>query len=482
MKNNDIMKRIKYLAVSALMLTTVGCSDFLELNPLSNANENGFYNTSEDIKTSLVSAYATLYDIYDPEGLPSFYGELMSDNVYSDNTAGTVTDYEAFDTHIGMTTSNSLVEGYWETYYNAIFIINKIIEKASPLGDDAAQYAAEAKFLRALYYFDMVWAWGDVPLVLTPISISESYSIARTPSATVYEQIIKDLKDASDLLPSKDNERFAGAATSDAANTLLGKVYLTLGDKTNAAVYLNKVYGKFRLEKNYADLWSLNNKNCEESIFEVQYTATTSSSQPYSKYWSMFTPVDNRIVTAWGAGINQVSDDLWNAYEEGDPRRDASIADGYYSSNGDFVPTRYSIKWKDTDAPVVSLRELARNNFIVLRYADVLLMLSEATGDARYLNEVRDRAGMPRYGENGYPAEYPTLTDAIQHERQVELAMEFHRWFDLQRLGIAATVMKNCSKKVSSPIYLLPIPQKVIDQNPSVITQNDRYKQAGNPK
>lgn len=471
------MRNFKYILASvALALSTTGCNSFLELNPISNANENGFYKTADDMETALVSAYATLYDIWGPEGLPSFYGELLSDNVYNDNTAGTVADYEAFDTHIGMTSANTLVEGYWETYYKSIFIINQLISKGTPLGEEAAQYIAEAKFLRAMYYFDMVRAWGDVPLITSPVSVSESYGVARTPASEVYEQIISDLKEAASVLPSKSNERFTGAANSDAANTLLGKVYLTLGDKSTAKTYLDKVYGKFQLESDYADLWNLNNKNGKESIFEIQYATTTSSSQPYSKYWSMFTPLDNRIVTAWGAGENQVSDDLWNAYEANDPRRDLSIADGYETSSGEHVATRYCIKWKDTEASVNSLRELARNNFIVLRYADVLLMLSEATGDAKYLNEVRDRVGLPKYGTAGYPSQYNTVAAAVQHERQVELGMEFHRWFDLQRLGTASEVIKNSSKHVSNPIFTLPIPQKVIDQNPSVITQNAAYK------
>ena len=102
-------------------------------------------------------------------------------------------------------------------------------------------------------------------------------------------------------------------------------------------------------------------------------------------------------------------------------------------------------------------------------------MLTEATGDAKYLNEVRDRAGLPRYGEAGYPAQYNNITLALQHEYQVEFGMEFQRWFVLQRLGTAAEVMKNCGKHVNTPIYLLPIPQKVVDQNPSVIKQNEFY-------
>lgn len=468
------MKKLSYICAAALALTTVSCNDFIDLSPVSNANEKAFFQNEKDIQTAMVSAYATLYDIWGPEGLPSFYGELMSDNVYNTNTAGQVADYDAFDQHTNMNTTNTLVEGYWETYYESIFIINKIIEKASGM-KNVDQYVGEAKFLRALYYFDMVRAWGDVPLVTKPIGISESYSYGRTPKEEVYQQIIQDLQDAADVLPAKSAERMAGAANSDAANALLGKVYLTLGDKTNAATYLKKVYGKFSLASDYADLWDLNKKNCQESIFEIQYATTTSSSQPYSKYWSLFTPLDNRIVTAWGAGMNQVSDDLWNAYESGDPRRDLSIADGYDDNQGNHVATRYCIKWRDTEATVNSLRELARNNFIILRYADVLLMLTEATGDVSYLNEVRDRVGLPRYGTAGYPSQYNTVTLALQHEYQVELGMEFQRWFILQRLGTAATVLSTCNKHIANPIYLLPIPQKVVDQNPNVITQNPGY-------
>ena len=468
------MKKLSYFIAAALAVTATGCSDFLDLAPYSNANEKNFYQSKDDMETAMVSVYNTLYDVWGPEGLPSMYGELMSDNVYNTNTAGAVADYNALDNHTNMTTTNTLVEGWWETYYKAIYKINNVIDRSAGLSG-VEQLVGEAKFMRALYYFDMVRAWGDVPLVTTPVSVSESYSYARTPKADVYAQIVQDLKDAAAVLPAKSGERFTGAANSDAANALLGKVYLTLGQKDEAKTYLMKVYNKFSLVADYADLWDYKKKNSKESIFEVQYAETTSSSQPYSKYWAMFTPLDNRIVTAWGAGENQVSDDLWNAYETGDPRRDASIADGYETASGDHVATRYCIKWRDTEATVSSLRELARNNFMILRYADVLLMLTEATGDVQYLNQVRQRAGLPGYGEVGYPSQYNTVTLALQHEYQVELGMEFQRWFILQRLGTAATVMQNCAKHISSPIYLLPIPQKVVNQNPDVITQNPQY-------
>ena len=469
------MKKLKYILI-LFSVIVVGCGeDFLDRTPISNANEEDFYKTEDDITTALWAAYNSLYTIYDPGSLPSFFGELMSDNVYSDNSAGRVQDYEGFERHT-MSIDNELVFDYWNNYYEAIFIINNIIANAEEATFDSKNVLiGEAKFLRALYYFDMIRAWGAVPLVDKPLEIAEAYATGRAAASDVYNFIIDDLTFAAENLPDKANERFVGAATSDAANTLLGKVYLTTGQKSEAASALQKVYGKFELVS-YADLWDLNKKNGAESIFEIQYMGGISN--PYSLYWAMFTPVDNRVVTAWGAGFNQVTSDLWEAYEDGDPRRDLSIQDGYTASDGSFVEVKFPIKWKDETAEVDGLREAADNNFIILRYADVLLMLTEATGDVQYLNEVRDRAGLPHYGEDGYPSEYNTVDLALEHESQVEFACEFHRWFDLIRTGRALTVIKQCSKNIdiAEADLLLPIPLEVITQNPDVITQNEAYK------
>lgn len=469
------MKKIIYILIlcSGILL---GCGDdFLDRTPISNPNEGDFYQSKKDIETGLWAAYNSLYTLYGPESLPSFFGELMSDNAFSDNAAGRVQDYEGFDNH-AMSDDNELVLGYWNNYYKALYTINNIIASTEKLDfDNRDALIGEAKFLRALYYFDMVRAWGDIPLVTSPISISESYAQGRTPKADVYNQIVADLTFCASKLPAKASQRFVGAATSDAANALLGKVYLTMGDKAKASETLLKVYGKFSLVS-YAALWDKTKKNGAESIFEIQYKG--GKSNPYSKYWAMFSPLDNRIVTAWGGGMNQVTPDLWNAYETGDPRRAISIQDGYKTASGVTVDIKFPIKWKDATAEVDGLREAADNNFIVLRYADVLLMLTEATGDAKYMNEVRNRVGLPAYGTSGYPSKYNTVPLACEHERQIELALEFHRWFDLIRTGRAISVIKSCSKNISinADQLLLPIPLEVITQNPDVITQNEAYK------
>jgi hypothetical protein len=355
-------------------------------------------------------------------------------------------------------------------------VINNIIAKSEGI-DFATKDAlvAEARFLRAMFYFDMVRAWGDVPLLTSPVGIADAYSQGRTPAAEVYAKIIDDLNFAATKLPVKTSKRFAGAPSQESANALLGKVYLTMGNKSKAAETLLKVYGKFSLVP-YADLWNKTKKNGAESIFEIQYKG--GKANPYSLYWAMFSPLDNRIVTAWGAGMNQVTPDLWNAYETGDPRRDLSIQDSYKTAAGATVAVKFPIKWKDPTAELDGLREAGDNNFITLRYADILLLLTEATGDVKYLNEVRSRVGLPLYGATGYPSKYNTVDLACEHERQVELALEFHRWFDLIRTGRTIAVIKSSSKNVTKTTsqLLLPIPLDVITQNPGVITQNEAYK------
>lgn len=259
----------------------------------------------------------------------------------------------------------------------------------------------------------------------------------------------------------------------NAAQALLGKVYLTLDRKTEAAQVLSEVYGKYRLVPQYAQLWGATIKNTSESVFEIQYKG--GAGNPYSNYWTEFAPTDNFVLTLFGGGMNQVTDDLYNEYEEGDVRRNLSISTGYTNKNGTFIPIKFQNKWVDKTAPAPSGRELSNNNFVVLRYADVLLMLSEATSDSKYLNEVRSRVGLPAFGSPGYPtAKYPTLALALEHERRVELALEFHRLFDLKRTNRALDVVKRTKPIKNEGQLVLPIPQNVIQQNPK-ITQNSAY-------
>ncbi|CAN5653814.1 RagB/SusD family nutrient uptake outer membrane protein [soil metagenome] len=471
------MKHIKHiLAIVCLCLAATGCKEsFLNLNPLSNPTADNF-KTRDDFELAVNAAYASLYLVYHPEGSVSYANEQMSDNAIVFNISGIQSDKWQFKDY-SLATSNTMIYQFWQEYYKAIFNANIVLDKIEGASVDAGYkegVKAQMMFLRGLYYFDMVQLWGDVPLVTTPLTGEESYGILRSPQSAVYDQIKKDLIYAADKLPLASAITMPGRASKGAAQTLLGKVYLTLGDKASAATVLKEVYNsnQYSLLPSFADLWGPSVKNTKESIFEIQYLGGNASA-PFSRYYQTFYP-NNNFLGFYGGGMNQVTDDLYNEFEASDPRRDVSIALGYNNS-GTFISQKYPIKWTDTKATQVGGNPLANNNFMVLRYADVLLMLSEASGDATYLNLVRTRAKLPKFGDAAYPtAKYATLDLAIEHERRTELALEFHRWFDLKRTNRAIPVLTAKGKAITQTKLLWPIPQIVRTQN-AAITQNAGY-------
>jgi hypothetical protein len=460
----------------------VSCSDsFLELSPLSNANELSYYKTEKDFETAVVAAYATLHTEFSPEGGISFCGEVMSDEatlgnmMLMDNPVSN-TEYHAFRDY-NLESGNLIVQKIWEEEYNNLMIVNTVLDKLNgPSINEQVKnvYEAELRFLRALYHFNLVRMFGDIPIAKKKIVVSESYDVLRSPTAEVFDFIIEDLKFAVDNLPLKVSQ--PGRATKGAANGILGKVYLTMGNKTDAAAALRQVIDsrEYSLLNNYADLWDLKHENSAEALFEIQYVAgPTNPSSPYNEY---FGPYENFSISGQGRGMNQVTETLWNEYEEGDPRRDASVFTGYTNPAGTWIEAKFPKKWYDPAYVLDHNNSYFENNFIVLRYADVLLMYAEATDDASYLNMVRDRAGMPRYGEAGYPSgKYTTLAAAVEHERMVELAMEFHRWFDLKRTGRATSVLSAAKgKSITEQMLVLPIPLNERLINPA-LTQNQGY-------
>jgi hypothetical protein len=480
MKTFKIITYIAGIVISCVLFGS--CSDsFLELSPISNANELNYYKTEKDFETAVVAAYATLHTEYSPEGGASFCGEVMSDeatlgNIMVMENPVSNTEYHAFRDY-NLQSGNLIAQKIWKEEYNSLMIVNTVLDKlneSSINGQVKNGYEAEMRFLRALYHFNLVRMFGDVPIAGKRIVASESYGILRAPAADVFSFIVEDLKFAANNLPVKVSQ--PGRATKGAANGILGKVYLTMGNKTDAATALKQVIDskEYALLENYTDLWDLKHENSAEALFEVQYVAgPTNPSSPYNEY---FGPYENFSISGQGRGMNQVSDVLWNEYEEGDLRRDASVFTGYTNPAGVWIDAKFPKKWYDGAYVLDHNNGYFENNFIVLRYADILLMYTEATGDPSYLNMVRDRARMSRYGETGYPSDkYPTLAAAVEHERMVELAMEFHRWFDLKRTGRATAVLSAAKgKSITEQMLLLPIPQIEKDINPALI-QNPGY-------
>lgn len=486
--------KLKYnlIAIALLGFSFSSCSDFLEQNPQTDLSENDFYKTADDILSAVNGAYSSLQegDIY---GNWYVFGEIPSDNTRN-QLSGSVTTQNEFD-QFYIDTQNSMIANFWKAAYKVINRTNTILGRIDGIEINtelANRYKLECKFIRALMYFNLVRVYGDVPLVLKEISISESYDILREPKENVYNQIIADLKEAQDL-PVSYSTAEDGRATQGAAKALLANVYMTLHKYAEAETILAEIInsGRYSLLENtpgslnidgYKNVFSPVNHNSKEGIFEIQFLKGGYGEG--SNYANNFAPENSgtNVVAVGGTGGNNIPEmDIYNAYEEGDLRRDFSMSLGYYDNrkNNEWVESRYVCKFID----VPYQNNDASNNYPVIRYADVILMYAEAlnqngkTAEAcKYLNMTR-RRGFGYQTTETSPVDLQTTDKAqfalmVEQERRVELAFENHRWFDLIRTGRAVEVMRSKGFSLNETNLICPIPQKQIDVNPK-LTQND---------
>lgn len=486
--------KLKYnlIAIALLGFSFSSCSDFLEQNPQTDLSENDFYKTADDILSAVNGAYSSLQegDIY---GNWYVFGEIPSDNTRN-QLSGSVTTQNEFD-QFYIDTQNSMIANFWKAAYKVINRTNTILGRIDGIEINtelANRYKLECKFIRALMYFNLVRVYGDVPLVLKEISISESYDILREPKENVYNQIIADLKEAQGL-PVSYSTAEDGRATQGAAKALLANVYMTLHKYAEAETILAEIInsGQYSLLENtpgslnidgYKNVFSPVNHNSKEGIFEIQFLKGGYGEG--SNYANNFAPENSgtNVVAVGGTGGNNIPEmDIYNAYEEGDLRRDFSMSLGYYDNrkNNEWVESRYVCKFMD----VPYQNNDASNNYPVIRYADVILMYAEAlnqngkTAEAcKYLNMTR-RRGFGYQTTETSPVDLQTTDKAqfalmVEQERRVELAFENHRWFDLIRTGRAVEVMKSKGFSLNETNLICPIPQKQIDVNPK-LTQND---------
>ena len=477
------MRRTYLLLLACLMLSSCK-KDFLNLSPHSNMDISAFYKTANDIRVAVNGAYASLQLDGQYRTANWQVGEVRSDNSYNWEGGGNFPDAEI--DQFKESPSNSILNSMWLDTYHGILLCNIILNRigAVDLEDDLKkQYTGETQFLRALMYFNLVRTFGDIPLVVKETSsVEEGYLQGRAKVVDVYTQIIADLKSAAENLPVSYTEVDVGRATTGAARSLLGKVYLTQGDYASSAAILKEVIdaGTYHLVTNYGDLWKPANANGPESIFEVQYKkGGNGTGSPYTNF---FAPRGSELaVTVVGTayGRNLPTADIIAAYETGDRRKNTSVALSY-QLNGQTINDPYTLKYRD----VPFVEGDANDNWTVLRYADVLLMYSEALNELNggpvpdaflAINNVRVRAGLDALSSSLDKAGFAL---AVEHERQVELAFEGHRWFDLVRTGRALDIMNAHFHGVITikPYQLLfPVPQSQVNINPSLIKQNNGY-------
>jgi starch-binding outer membrane protein, SusD/RagB family len=467
--------KTKIMAVGLPCFLLSSCSGLLDLAPLSEANVENFFENSNDYVIATNGVYAALKLNGQFGHVYWMFGEMRSDNTrYGRPVAEGDVDTFSDDANTSFTRT------YWRDHYNGISRANTVLDRLAVGGMDNTalqeRLVGEAKFLRALMYFNLVRAFGDVPLVLHDVrSVPEGYSYLREPSAKVYEQIIVDLRDAASKLPVSYTGNNVGRATRGAANALLGKVHLTIKDYASARSALEAVIipGGYQLWPSYQDVFRPNNAHGRESIFEVNFKAGgIGQGSNYMYTFSPYPYAEPVLGVGSGTGLNPPTDEMIASYETGDRRKDVSMKEGFFRANGEWVDIPYVFKYHvqpfapgDTDA-----------NWIVLRYADVLLMYAEVLNELNqpaealpYVNQIRERAGLPALtGLNQIEARR-----AIEHERRMELAFEGHRWWDLVRTGNAVEAINSKGHGFTIQPYqtLFPIPQTEIDINPN-LTQN----------
>ena len=475
----------KYIIYILTLLAGTSCSDFLELQPEHQISDGSFYKNANDFETALIGSYSSLQNLYDANLV--YVGELTTDNAEIQWTTPSISEVELDE--VNFTPSNGFLNSIWQISFNLVSQSNNILSRIDDVDMGTQirnQIKGEALFLRAFGYFNLVRTFGPVPIVdvafRSPGEIA-AYDMTRKPEEAVYQIIEADLNQATSLLTGVE-ELGKSRASSAAAMTLLGKVYLTQMDYSNAETALKGVVesNAFSLESDYKRLFTNGNDELSESIFEIKYMSGNLGVG--NGFSSTFTParfdMDIFPNQMQGSGRILPTPEMSEAYEDGDLRRPASIGDSVRVISGGFEKELYGLKFVDFTTGVQGDGGI---NFTALRYADVLLMYAEALNQNGkqdeamvYLNMVRERAGLTEVSGLDQAA----LTVALAQERRVELFLEGHRWFDLVRTGKLLTEMNayfernNLNFEVQAYKTIMPIPLREIDINPS-LGQNTGY-------
>lgn len=504
------MKKVILLSGLFTLITVISCNEGV----LNKINPNGVtFDTYFNNETELTAGVNSIYAIVQSSSLVSrewfFTHDLHADEVAS---GGGQLETPRNQILIGVQGSgNSLVASIWDGWYRTIHRANVIIEKGPTVTTVPEpirkRLVGEAKFLRAWAYYELATLYGGVPLYTEFVKTVDG-SKPRSTQKEVYDLIISDLKVIqNDLLATyPDNEQ--GRATKAAAQTLLARTYLQLGDYPNAKIELQKVVdsGMFKIVDDYLDLTNEEGEFNAESIFEIVFAPSGgaynwggdsdgSALQEESVRTQEYSPIGWRNLIP--------SNKILNTYEnkskgdtKNDPRYDMSYwKEGDKFNNGASTMTadrvqgntstvngvvqkvswrKYSVLYKIDEGYAQSAI-----NMRIMRYADVLLMLAECENEAGNMskaialtNQVRARksVSMPAFPTANFPCSTKQQVDeAIQHERFVELAAEQVRDFDIIRWR------KNKKSKTEPLSYFqagkhefLPIPQSELDNNPKL--------------
>jgi hypothetical protein len=484
------MKKLIYLVI--FLLAATSCHDFLQENPASLMVDNNFYKTEADADAAIVAVYDGLNDqtnIY-YRGI-YLLAELPTDNAECGQGVANANIFALKNFTYGPV--NDRIYVLYTSVYKTIANANVAIDKIPgiPVADAKKnRLLGEAKFVRALLYFNLVRLFGDVPLVLNQVTSLDAVNVPRTETAKVYEQIIADLEFAEQNLDVTNSSANLGRANKASATGLLAKVYLTLKDYPKArdkakAVLDDPQYG---LVDKYFDIFTPQNRFNKELIFAVQNKGNTGASNGFAL--ALFLPRSLIALpgggTVAGNSADVPTEEFYQSFKAGDLRKDRTFFTEYDAGAGKVTFRPHWYKFFDPST-IANLAE-GTLNYPVIRYADLLLTYAEAlneisgpTSEAlEAINKVRRRA----YGKPVSTADAAAdltglsktaLQDAILDERRWEFGFENQRWFDLVRTGkLLSTLQAKGNTAIKEYHVLFPLPQRELDVNKS-LTQNPGY-------
>lgn len=510
---NNILKYTIFSIGCLFFLTQ--CND-LDLEPLDAISEDAFYRTSNDFKGAILSSYSSMQSLNgtSTENL----GEcaewwkmvlMASDEATFDpNQAGNCATNVSLD-NLQFVSTDKAFQSVFTHLYQGMFRANLVLDKLGgdhELGaDEVALFTAEATFMRAWFQFQAYKFWGgQAPVAQETRRDLQDIALPNGTIETTESALVADFTAAAAGLPEQWDGGNLGRATKGAALGYLGKTQLYAGNYSAAASAFAEVYnsGIYSLMPTHEEAFAIDQENNAEAVFELQYGSNSDdngwvlddnhsenfkASQGWMRSWWQDA---GRGAPGGGLGIYIPTEEIINAFEDGDPRGFTSIytdGDTYYAA-GTVAP--YDPAWSPTGANLKKYRgdnatkftpvnfAIDYNNERLMRFADVILMYAEAliqTGDlstaASLINEVRSRSfpgGAPVAA--GSVAE---MIDALVHERQVELAFEGHRLFDIARWGIINDVFAAQGKSFSfaGGKAIFPLPQTEIDRSGGVLSQ-----------
>lgn len=491
-------KSIKYIFILLVSVGITSCSSFLDENPTDRLVEGNFYTSEKDAQAAVDATYEQLNSLYNR--LMYMLCELPTDNMK--NGLGMPNSFLQDLEYLRHTSQNTFVRDMWRNCYSGIMRGNTAIRKIPEIETVSEakrnRFVAEVKFLRALYYFNLVRFFGDVPLILDLQTVDDA-RVGRSPKAEIYSLIIEDLTFAENNLPLRSEYTASEEARVDrgGAKILLGKVYLTMGefqkskDKLAEVVENESTYG-FGLHEEYGANWKRDTEAGIEAVVYIEYK------EPPFKTNGEMALAGPKYSVPEPIGVSAMNEadiptqELYDQFDDNDKRKAVNFKTEFaHFVTGAIIPSSIPLSGKFF-VEGLETGDRCDVNVHIIRYADALLMYAEAlneVGESGKALEVLNRIRRRAYGDdsgNFSPMSQAEFRTTVLQERRLEFPHEGHRWFDLVRTGTFIERMKahsayeasvaesnktDIARNIKDHMILMPIPQSEMDLNP-LLEQN----------